>query len=488
MTTASPDGRDSSDDALAPLEDLDRTLMRLLDRVCRQVGASRASLFLRDPVTHEAVTRVAHLEGRDEIRVPAGRGIVGAVLAQDRTMRWPGDAPAPDAESLASAGYVPTSVLAVPLRVDGSPVGVLELLDAPDDADTRVLAERMGQRLSHRIDASSLHVQLVPRGERTARLDYLAEGIIGASPAIQAAFQRVEQVADTEAGVLITGETGTGKELFARAIHAHSKRASGPLVKVDCGALPEEILENELFGHEKGAFTGADSAAAGRLEQAHGGTLFLDEVGELSLTSQTRLLRVLQDREVQRLGGGKPRPVDIRIVAATHRDLAAMVREGRFRADLFHRLQVVRIRLPALRERGHDDILRLVEHFTAEHARRHGRTVRRIPADTQDALLAWAWPGNVRELSHVLEAAVVLSRDGVLRRELLELESVVAVDGARTGDPFGVFADEPTMAELESRYLEWLMDHHDGQKAVVAEIAGIGRTTLWRKLKALGLD
>ncbi|MCK6505377.1 sigma-54-dependent Fis family transcriptional regulator [Myxococcota bacterium] len=471
-------------DGLRPLADPDPELRRWLDRVCAQAGAARASLFLRDPNSGEAVTRVAHLDEVAEIRVPAGRGIVGAVIDSGRVRRWPGDAPPPEEDVVVATGYRPRTVLALPVRLDDHVVGVLELLDGPLDERVAQRAERIVERMAGVLGASSLASQLRPRGELPARLAFVAEGIVGGSSSLREAFQRVALVAPTEASVLLTGETGTGKELFAQAIHANSGRAGGPLVKVDCGALPESILENELFGHEKGAFTGAGAATAGRFEEAHGGTLFLDEVGELSLKAQTRLLRVLEDRVVQRLGGGRSRSVDFRLVSATHRDLGAMARRGEFRADLLHRIQVVRVRLPALRERGEDDILRLVEHFARVHARRHGRSLCRIPRATQDRLVRHPWPGNVRQLSHAVESAVVLASDGVLRPELFEIEE----EDERAPGASHPFAGLPSAAELEGQYLRWLMARFDGRKAEVARVAGIGRTTLWRKLKDLGFE
>jgi len=475
------------DDEIQPLAPLDLSLMNLLDQVRARTGAARASLFLRDPETGEAVTRAAHLEKVQEIRVAPGRGIVGAVLDQDRWMSWPGEAPSPNAKVMASTGYTPESVLAVPVRIDDAPVGVLQLLDCALDERSRKRAEGAAARLERILGRSSLVHQLRPRGDRSVSLSYAFEGIIGASPAMKSAFELAGRVADVDASVLITGETGTGKELFARALHANSKRAAGELVKVDCGALPDTLIESELFGHEKGAFTGAVARTEGRVLRADGGTLFLDEVGELSMTAQTRLLRVLEEKVVQPLGSsGKPRKVDFRLVSATHRDLAAMVRAGEFRADLYHRLQVVRIRLPSLKERGADDILRLVEHFAHQHGGRYERPVRSIPAVTQERLIKHRWPGNVRELSHAVESAVVLAYDGALTPELFEFEDTVAApDSARGASEF---SGEPTLADLEQRYISWLMNRYDDRKVDVARVAGIGRSTLWRRLREMGYD
>jgi Nif-specific regulatory protein len=471
---------------LAPLGDLDASLLRILDQVKEHCRAARASLFLRDPETGDLVTRVAHLEEVAEIRVAAGAGIVGAVLREGRVLSWPGDAPEPDADAVAAIGWRPRAVLAVPLHIEEHAVGVLEVIDPEDGTRARRRAERLALRVERVLAASSLGAQLRPRGERTVSLAYAYEGVVGDAPAMRRAFQLAARVAGTDASVLITGETGTGKELFARALHANSRRAGGALVKVDCGAIPDSLIENELFGHEKGAFSGASGAAPGRFEEADGGTLFLDEVGELSTMAQTRLLRVLNDRVVQRLGGGRAKDVDFRLIAATHVDLAARAQDGDFRLDLLHRLKVVRIRLPSLRERGRDDILRLVEHFAELHGRRHDRPVQAIPQSAQDLLAAWRWPGNVRELSHAVEAAVVLSPDGVLSPELFELEGPPEPPAAERAAGAHPFDAEPTMEALERDYLRHLLRRYDGSRQDVARVAGIGRSTLWRKLKEMG--
>ena len=240
------------------------------------------------------------------------------------------------------------------------------------------------------------------------------EGIIGESQTLRNTLEAVEQVAATDATVLIMGETGTGKELIARSLHRRSPRARGPLVMVNCSAVPETLLASELFGHERGAFTGAIERRRGRFEQAHGGTLLLDEVAEMPLETQVMLLRVLQEREFQRVGGGQTLCVDVRIVAATNRDLADRVRAGQFRNDLFYRLNVFPICVPPLRERR-EDIPLLVGHFAAKHATRFGRAIARIDRRTLKLLESYDWPGNVRELENLVERAVILSRNGTLR-------------------------------------------------------------------------
>ena len=239
------------------------------------------------------------------------------------------------------------------------------------------------------------------------------EEILAHSAALKRVLETIEQVATTDATVLITGETGTGKELLARAIHRRSPRARGPFIKVNCAAIPDTLLASELFGHERGAFTGAIERRKGRFEQAHGGTLFLDEIGELPQEMQVLLLRVLQEREFERLGGTHTLQVDVRLVAATNRDLAEDVRAGRFRCDLYYRLNVFPVHVPALRERP-EDIAPLVAHFAEKYATRFGRKISRIDRQTLDLLQSHAWSGNVRELENVVERAVILSRDGVL--------------------------------------------------------------------------
>jgi transcriptional regulator with GAF, ATPase, and Fis domain len=245
---------------------------------------------------------------------------------------------------------------------------------------------------------------------------------VGTSPALQSALELVRKVAGSRSTALVTGETGTGKELVAGLIHGFSARADGPFIKVNCAALPETLLESELFGHERGAFTGADRTRVGRFEQAHGGTLFLDEIGDMASSTQAKLLRVLQDREFTRLGGSRPLRVDVRIVAATNRELEREMREGRFREDLFYRLNVIRIAMPALRERP-DDVETLAAHFAKQFAREMGRAERRLSPAAIARLRAHAWPGNVRELRNVIERAVLLA-DG----ERIEVSDVDVSD------------------------------------------------------------
>lgn len=264
---------------------------------------------------------------------------------------------------------------------------------------------------------SAMHHRLNDDALRNVRTN----SIIGASPALKAALNLVSVVAPTDSSVLILGETGTGKELVARAVHKLSNRQTRAFVKLNCAAIPIGLLESELFGHEKGAFTGAVARKTGRFELADGGTIFLDEVGDIPLELQTKLLRVIQEQEFERLGGNYTHKVNVRLIAATHRNLAVMLKKGTFREDLYYRLKVFPIQLPALRQRT-EDIPKLVWHFTSLYSRGMNKTINEIPSETMDALVKYPWPGNVRELQNFIERAVILSAHLVLRAPIGELE------------------------------------------------------------------
>jgi DNA-binding NtrC family response regulator len=313
------------------------------------------------------------------------------------------------------------------------------------------------------------------RQELTDR--YRLENLVGQSPGMVAIYTLVARVAALETTVLIQGETGTGKELVARAIHHASPRARGPFVVVDCTALPETLVESELFGHERGAFTGAAAARRGLLETADGGTCFLDEVGELSLPLQAKLLRALQERSVRRVGGNTSIPVDVRVVAATNRDLRRRVDEGAFREDLFYRLNVVLMRVPPLRERA-GDVPLLAQHFLGRYAASSGKACTGFAREAVDRLTAYAWPGNVRELEHAVERAVALSSTALILPEDLPPE----VTGGRPEAP-AVPSRRMTLDELKRWYVETVLAETGGNKLRAAEVLGIDRRTLYRILE-----
>ena len=304
--------------------------------------------------------------------------------------------------------------------------------------------------------------------------------IIGQSKALQGVMEQVGRVAASDATVLLLGETGTGKELVARAVHRLSQRAGSSFIKMNCAAIPSGLLESELFGNEKGAFTGAVSKKIGRLELADKGTLFLDEIGEISLALQPKLLRVLQDQEFERLGGTQTLKVDFRLIAATNRDLADSVRENEFRSDLYYRLNVFPIRVPPLRERR-EDIRLLVEHFVQKFARRMNKRITSIPKRTMDGLMGWDWPGNVRELENFIERSVILTQGSVLVSPLGELQPMITEEKS---------ADETLEAAEREHILRALRESHGqiGGLRGAAMRLGLKRTTLQSKLKHLGID
>ncbi|MFN6961000.1 MAG: sigma-54-dependent transcriptional regulator [Rhodocyclaceae bacterium] len=297
---------------------------------------------------------------------------------------------------------------------------------------------------------------------------------LGVSAAMQRIAETLPRLARHVEALLITGESGSGKEHVARLFHQHAIGSAGEFVAVNCAAIPESLMEAELFGYEKGAFTGAVKAKRGLFEQAHQGTLFLDEIGEMPLSMQAKLLRTLQDRKVTRLGGEKPTAADFRLVCATHRDLKAMVEAGRFREDLYYRIHVIHLRIPPLRERP-EDIRWFVHHFIEDFNRRHPDEARRIDPRTEQALLNYTWPGNVRELKHAVERACILSPG-----PLLEAEAFFD-----NGMPHA--ATQPPLSASLADYLMMMLERHDHHMTRAAEALGITRKTLWEKLRRLGI-
>jgi len=325
------------------------------------------------------------------------------------------------------------------------------------------------------------------------------DGIIGQSTSLKRVFSVLDKVSPTDSTVLVTGESGTGKELLVRALHRNSRRRNKPFIPVNCGAIPKELIESELFGHEKGAFTNAIRSRAGRFELADGGTIFLDEIGELDLTLQVKILRVLQEKEFERVGATTSTKVDVRIVAATNRDLEEEVAQGRFREDLFYRLNVIPIHLPPLRERG-EDILLLADHFLCRFCEQRQRLLLRLTRQAKDILLAYPWPGNVREVENFMERISILCDNNEV--DIADLpEKVLRVVGlqppetaslpARNGLSWPRLEDlrernqglKEFMDEIEERLLHEALESSNGVKNQAAELLGIKRTTLLEKLK-----
>ena len=334
------------------------------------------------------------------------------------------------------------------------------------------------------------HVETL-RGALDERYGF--DRIVGQAPEFRALLDQARKVAATETTVLLTGESGTGKEVLARAIHHESQRADGPFVAVNCAALPDTLIESELFGHERGAFTGADKLKRGRFELAAGGTLFLDEIGDLAPAMQAKLLRVLQEREFERVGGTGTLRADVRLITATNRDLEDAVAEGRFRDDLFYRLAVFRLRLPALRERG-DDVLALAAHFVRTLGAKMGRGEPGLSRDARDLLLAHHWPGNIRELQNAVERALIISDGALLTAAHLGITAraarpAAAAPGSVTALPAAAddLADAGSLAELEKRSIVAALQRAKGNKSRAADALGITRTQLYTRLKRFGL-
>jgi DNA-binding NtrC family response regulator len=358
--------------------------------------------------------------------------------------------------------------------------GAVSLLaDPPIDAELR---REVRPIVEERADVP------LPEGERAGNEDPTGIGVIGSSRELMEVFRVAARVASTPVTVLITGESGTGKELVARALHDQGARRTGPFVAVNCAAIPDTLLEAELFGYEKGAFTGAVVASDGRFGRAHGGTLFLDEIGELSLPLQAKLLRVLETGEVERLGGGRPATVDVRVVAATNQPLRERAETGRFREDLLFRLAIVEVELPPLRRRG-EDVLPLAFHFASHFSRRYDRPVHALSAAARDKLATYPWPGNVRELRNVMDRAVLLARGGVIR----STDVRIGADAPRTSpvdEGTGGVGYAPTMSlrEVEAAHVRRVLEHTKGHMGEAAAILGVHRNTMTMKVREHGLD
>ncbi|HYK83523.1 MAG TPA: sigma-54 dependent transcriptional regulator [Gemmatimonadales bacterium] len=399
--------------------------------------------------------------------------VVLAVLGEqaDEDLSWWVDAlrGAPGSPRLLAAARAPSMGLA--LRAEK--LGVLDLLALPVRRDDLLQALQR-----ERAAAAEVPIPL-PEVEPHAVGPY---ALVGRSPAMLEVYKLMARVATSNATVLVQGESGTGKEVVARVLHMNGAKAGGPFVAVNCAAIPENLLESELFGHEKGAFTGAVARKIGRFQQAVGGTLFLDEVADMSLALQAKILRAVQEHEIERVGGGETIPVDVRVLAATNRDLREAIAQGRFREDLYYRLAVVTIRLPTLAERG-DDLPLLTGYFVRHFAERYGKPIRAVSDRALELLRQHAWVGNVRELRNVIERAVIVASDDTLRVQHLPDE--FRGEETRLGERSeGALL---TLAQLEARHMARVLAHTNGQIGAAAEILGIHRNTLTRKMKEYGL-
>jgi two-component system response regulator HydG len=381
----------------------------------------------------------------------------------------------PDAEVVILTGHN-----TVPSAVTAMQAGASSYLIKPLDInELRTVADKASQ--SQRLQRSNIELQ------RQLNEKFGFEGVIGSSPAMHSVVARLRQIAPTSASVLITGESGTGKELVAKALHINSPRKNKPFVPLNCAELGENVLESELFGHVRGAFTGADRDRIGRLQYANGGTLFLDEIGDMPIAIQVKLLRVLETGEIVRVGTNDPVKVNVRLISATNRELGDAIAEGKFRQDLYHRLKVVSVKLPPLRDRR-DDIPLLIDYFLKEFSSQHGKEIRAVAPAVRKVLLGYPWPGNVRELRNVIESMVVMDADGILDADDLSEELQQA---AASGKGIGLAGVDSlvgkSLEEIERHYIVETLRLTNGNREEAAGHLGIGERTLYRKLKEYGI-
>jgi len=485
--------------------DFDALLATTCERVAEALSAERATIWLVDAEKGDLVSRVAiGPELSAGLRIPLERGIAGWVARTGEAVRIAEASKDErfDASVDKSTGYTTRSILAVPIREEASAVrGVIQVLNRKEgffDEEDEKYCLALASQIARAFSLTTLRPANEGGPGLTLRGPY--NRIIGRSTELRAVYERIQLAAQTDATVLLRGETGTGKGLFSRAIHVNSGRQAGPFVTVDCTTLPIQLVESELFGHERGAFTGADRRVPGRVELAQGGTLFLDEIGDLPHDVQGKLLRFLQERSFERVGGRQTMTADVRVVCATHQDLEKRVAEGLFREDLYYRIRVVEIEIPPLRVRGGLEIEQLAMHFAEMYAKRYKRPAPVLSPDAIAAMRAHTWPGNVRELEHWIESAVVLAPDGRIQlshlprvRKALTPVGAIAAQTLQGISPAPAMSETPpaqhviplglTLDEANRRYVAATVDACDGNKAEAARRLDVGRNTIGRILK-----
>jgi len=466
-------------------------LQAMAEAATELLAADRASIFLWDKPNKTLVARPALGVEDEQLRIPDNTGIVGQVV-QDITPRRVGSGM--DEDQIArtvdqETGYHTQTLLCVPLvSPNGKCLGAFEVLNKREGRFTEEDEHALVELATHAAVALENTQQLEDLVSKHQRLvEEAAEGIqlIGESPAIEAVRSTTRRIADTDLAILILGENGTGKEVVARSIHYLSSRREQPFLAVNCAALSETLLDSELFGHEKGAFTDAHQTHAGKFELASGGTLFLDEIGDMSLAGQAKLLRVLEDKTVIRVGGTTTIHTEVRILAATNQDLTAMVRSKRFREDLFFRLNVVSLELPPLRERG-EDVLLLAKFFLESFCHNMGRQTPRFSAAAKRRLLGHAWPGNVRELRNLMERLAYLSSGDLVESEDLSFINV-GTDAEIVSPDMNATLGEASR-EFQRQYIRRMVDATRGNMSKAAKRLGLHRSNLYRKMRQLEMS
>ncbi len=489
--------------------DLEEVMRRILDILHDKMAMERGTLTLLDEESNQLIIQVARGLTEKEIergRYRVGEGITGRVVAAGEPIMVKNVGEEPlflnRTQARGDVKRTQISFLCVPIKLDGKTIGALSAdrlfeRDTSLDEDLRLLTiissmvaqavriHKMVEKEKARLEDENVRLR------RQLKKRFHPSNIVGESKRMLDTFATLEMVSKTKATVILRGESGTGKELIASAIHYHSDRADQPFIKVSCAALPETLLESELFGYEKGAFTGAAATKIGRFEMANGGTLFLDEIGDLPLSTQVKMLRVLQEREFERLGGTQTIRVDLRLIVATNKDLEKEVREGRFREDLYYRLNVVPIFLPALRERR-EDIPLLVKHFLERASQENKKEVKYVSDEAMEILMNYVWPGNIRELENAIERAVVLCKGETLQPELFPIPQDGKGPGLTTYTPQLGAESLPcvlpqAVEALEKRLIESALKKTGGNQRRAAQILGLTERMIGYKIKQYGL-
>jgi transcriptional regulator with GAF, ATPase, and Fis domain len=466
-------------------------LVQMAEAATRLLQADRASIFLWDRPNHTLVGRPALGLAGGELRIPDDRGVVGQVIRTGQPQRVDAatEPNAIDRKVDAQLHYHTRTLLCVPLHGrSGELFGVFELINKLAGVFTQDDEDALGELAAHAsvaLENAQDRQQLLSANRQIAEQAAEKVRLIGESPAIEALRSIIRRVADTDLAVLILGENGTGKEVVAQSIHYLSRRRDQPFIAVNCAAIPESLAESELFGHEKGAFTDAREARQGKFELASGGTLFLDEIGDLSLSGQAKLLRVLEEKVLVRVGGSTPIHTDARLLAATNQNLADMVRAKRFREDLYFRLNVVTLDLPPLRERG-SDVLLLAEHFLNDFCRRARRKPSQLTAAARKRLLEHPWPGNIRELRNLMERLAYLSSEDRIEAE--DLAFILSPRGptALSADLSQSLTDATNRFQVE--YIRRQIEQSENNMSLAATRLGLHRSNLYRKMRQLGMD